>query len=307
MLSVLATAAGLRSSPRTTATPQPQSLDVPAVFTPRVEGGSKAARQFSEAFDHSRRLKVDRESVEAASRLRSRRAGSSATKAAGTIELAILRVTRLKTPLRLISLPPTTAQNGNGLEATDRDRAGLLKATEATMPKKHKRSKSPVPRRPKEITDLRRGLELFVLENDKFSYRSAAEAANLANPEIAAGTKKAISHIDIHRYGRSLLQQITEDAELNDLRARLEKARDDANLEPEDIKIKVELSVAEELFARHVKRISDELRLKISQVQFVSAGNPALQTRRAFNDDEEMVLATWLENLSLAGFPLGIV
>jgi hypothetical protein len=65
------------------------------------------------------------------------------------------------------------------------------------------------------------------------------------------------------------------------------------------------LAVAEALLNARLKHVSSAVRVAVDNVEFKVDGNPGLVYLRPFEDDEELVIASYLASLSLAGFPLG--
>lgn len=159
------------------------------------------------------------------------------------------------------------------------------------------------PRLQKDVGVLRHALELHVLQNRIYSSRKAAATANSASEAVRTGKAAEVTRMDVSRYGKPLLDLLEADEELGDARKRVEAARGGS---ADDVDAVVELRMAEGLFEARARWVSEKLRRAISEVDLKGCGNPDFVLQRSFGDDEETVLSTYFEYMSLAGFPLGL-
>ena len=116
------------------------------------------------------------------------------------------------------------------------------------------RSLSPVPtgkRLPKDVKDLHRALLLHCLQNSKFGVRKAAAQANSENPLIEAKKVAAVTKNDVQRYGAKFLKRIAQDRDLNQLRMRVNEARDACESKPGDGALLQASAMATMLFEHH--------------------------------------------------------
>jgi hypothetical protein len=161
-------------------------------------------------------------------------------------------------------------------------------------------------RKPKCVDDVRRAVRLHVLKKGEYGCRRAAQEANAANPAVVAGDVAAVTSNDVHRYSQPFLTMVAGDEELSKARSRVEEAEARAMSTTDDLEVLVEVRVAKEVLKQRVVWVSEKVAQAILELKLAQRGNPDLKLQRVFSNDEEWVLATFFEYMSMAGFPLSL-
>ena len=197
---------------------------------------------------------------------------------------------------------------GRGPEPMDIDRPSRSKRgssarpspTKAPKKKARSRSMSPAPSRlPKQVSDLRHALRLNVI--DGLSWQRAAEGANSASQSVTAGLSAKITKCDVQRYGKKFREEFDEDATLCLARQNLNEALRNNPRDREARAVVVARGILDGLESS--KKV--ELGRSIDKLQLKVAGNPQFNDARVFTDNEEMVMAESINQVSLCGFPFG--
>ena len=159
---------------------------------------------------------------------------------------------------------------------------------------------SPAPSRlPKQVSDLRHALRLNVI--DGLSWQRAAEGANSASQSVTAGLSAKITKCDVQRYGKKFREEFDEDATLCLARQNLNEALRNNPRDREARAVVVARGILDGLESS--KKV--ELGRSIDKLQLKVAGNPQFNDARVFTDNEEMVMAESINQVSLCGFPFG--
>ena len=219
-------------------------------------------------------------------------------------------------PPRRRSAPPAATggaaqarlARGRGPEPMDIDRPSRSKRgssarpspTKAPKKKARSRSMSPAPSRlPKQVSDVRLAVRLNVI--DGLSWQRAAEEANAASQSVTAGLSAKITKCDVQRYGKKFREAFDEDATLCSARHNLNEALRNNPRDREARAVVVARGILDGLESSKKEQLGrsiDELQLKVP-------GNPQFSEARVFSDNEEKVMAEFLRQMSLGGFPFG--
>ena len=214
------------------------------------------------------------------------------------------------------SAPPAAAAGaaqaslarGRGPEPMDIDRPSRSKRgssarpspTKAPTKKARARSVSPVPsRQPKQVQDMRNAVRFNVING--YSLSRAAEEANAASESVKAGLSARITRSDVDRYGEEFRDALETDPSLCIAKSSLMEALKSNSRDREAPAVVTARRIFENIESSTKQRIGksiDKLQLKVP-------GNPQFNDARVFTDNEEMVMAESINQVSLCGFPLG--
>ena len=174
-----------------------------------------------------------------------------------------------------------------------------------TVPKQKKvkgraRSVSPAPSRlPKQVADVRHAVRLNVLE--EFSYQRAADEANAASESVKAGLCASITASDVRRYGKEHRDALLADLSLSSARINLDRALRVARRDESVREVQIARGIFENIESSTKQRIGKS----IEKLELKVPGNPKFSEARVFTDNEEMVMAESINQVSRCGFPFG--